>query len=96
MSSTYSGNRVPSGVVADVLYEKRTNLATLLHVVDTFSGPEWSRSIHHRGARTSGICILHRLVVLAAYDAWLVGQVIVEIKFLLGTHKWPHIVPLYT
>jgi CheY-like chemotaxis protein len=50
MSGAYSGNHVPSGVVADAFYEKGTSIAALLRVVEAMSRPERSQSIHLHGA----------------------------------------------
>ena len=44
--------------------------------------------------RTLWICALQGRVVLAPYNAWLVDQVIVDIRFLLHTQL--HLVPLHT
>jgi CheY-like chemotaxis protein len=40
MSAAYSGTAIPPGVAAEAFYEKGTNLAVLLQVVETLSQPK--------------------------------------------------------
>ena len=40
MSSMFSGNDLPSGVVADAYYEKGANIRSLLHILDALTQPE--------------------------------------------------------
>jgi CheY-like chemotaxis protein len=47
MSGAYSGDSVPPEVVADAFYEKGTNLAALLQVVETLSPPGRPQLVHH-------------------------------------------------
>lgn len=45
MSGAFSGERVPSGIVADAFHEKATPIARLLEQVATLARPDWVRTL---------------------------------------------------
>jgi CheY-like chemotaxis protein len=52
MSGAYSGKGIPPGVAADAFYEKGSDLAALLRIIDGMSQPKRAQTLHQNGALT--------------------------------------------